>query len=87
MLSKRRAHIISEVLREGTSLFAIEAYIPVVEAFGLALELRSRASGQVSLNVQFSHWQRVEEDPFPEASMTQKVKISYLLLTGSFDMW
>lgn len=73
VLSKRRAQVVSEVLRDGTSLFAIEAFLPVGESFGLAHELRSKASGEVSLHVQFSHWQMVEEDPFPEALMTADV--------------
>ncbi|XP_055388615.1 elongation factor-like GTPase 1 [Condylostylus longicornis] len=73
VLSKRRAQIVSEALREGTSLFAVEAFLPIIESFGLALELRSRASGQVSLHVQFSHWQMIEEDPFPEALMSEEV--------------
>ncbi|CEL94296.1 unnamed protein product [Vitrella brassicaformis CCMP3155] len=72
VLAKRRARVVAENLREGTSTFVVEALIPVTEAFGVAQDLRSRASGDVSLHLQFSHWEVLDEDPFPEASMTEE---------------
>jgi ribosome assembly protein 1 len=45
VLAKRRAKIVREDMWEGTSIFTIEALIPVVEAFGLADDLRIKTSG------------------------------------------
>ncbi|KAL7065897.1 elongation factor Tu GTP binding domain-containing protein [Cryptosporidium serpentis] len=71
-LGRRRANIYKEELKEGTSTFKIEAQIPVVESFGIGQELRNKASGHVSVNMVFSHWKMLDQDPFPEASLTQE---------------
>lgn len=70
VLDKRRANVVDEVLREGTSLFHISSFLPLADSFGLAHDLRSAASGHVSFHCAFSHWELVEEDPFQEASLT-----------------
>eukprot|EP00923_Selenidium_pygospionis_P028054 GHVN01050618.1.p1 GENE.GHVN01050618.1~~GHVN01050618.1.p1 ORF type:complete len:1256 (-),score=339.45 GHVN01050618.1:1267-5034(-) len=72
VLAKRRAQVINQTLREGTSTFRVEAKIPVSTSFGLGHELRTHAKGDVSLHLQFSHWEVIEMDPFPEASMTEE---------------
>eukprot|EP00929_Paragymnodinium_shiwhaense_P060762 TRINITY_DN30332_c0_g1_i1.p1 TRINITY_DN30332_c0_g1~~TRINITY_DN30332_c0_g1_i1.p1 ORF type:complete len:1087 (+),score=290.29 TRINITY_DN30332_c0_g1_i1:73-3333(+) len=70
VLGKRRVKVREEGMREGTSLFHISSYLPLADSFGLAHDLRSAASGQVSFHCNFSHWEQSEEDPFQEASMT-----------------
>lgn len=35
---------------------------------------RSKASGHASLQLQFSHWEVLQEEPFPEACMTEQVR-------------
>uniref|UniRef100_A0A0G4I3T8 Tr-type G domain-containing protein n=1 Tax=Chromera velia CCMP2878 TaxID=1169474 RepID=A0A0G4I3T8_9ALVE len=72
VLAKRRARIVSETLREGTGIFVIQALLPVNESFGIGADLRGRTGGDVSLHLQFSHWDAIDEDPFPEASMTEE---------------
>lgn len=37
--------------------------------------VRSKASGHASLQMQFSHWEVLDEDPFPEACMTEEVRV------------
>jgi len=70
VLGKRRAQVLDEGLRDGTSLFYIRSYLPLADSFGLAHDLRSAASGQVFFHCAFSHWEQSEEDPFQEASLT-----------------
>jgi len=70
VLGKRRVKVENEGLREGTSLFCISSFLPLADSFGLAHDLRSAASGQVSFQCAFSHWELSEEDPFQEASLT-----------------
>ncbi|KAJ1608293.1 elongation factor-like protein [Cryptosporidium canis] len=72
VINKRRGNVFNEELKEGTSTFKIEAYIPIIESLGISQELRSRASGNISLNMSFSHWELLDEDPFPESSMTME---------------
>eukprot|EP00916_Digyalum_oweni_P002936 GHVL01005405.1.p1 GENE.GHVL01005405.1~~GHVL01005405.1.p1 ORF type:complete len:557 (+),score=124.83 GHVL01005405.1:308-1978(+) len=72
VLSKRRAKILSEDMREGTSLFVIEALIPVIESFDLSEALRGKSSGGATLHLQFSHFEILDDEPFIEYTMTPK---------------
>lgn len=72
VINKRRGNVFNEELKEGTSTFKIEAYIPIIESLGISQELRSKASGNISFNLSFSHWELLDEDPFPESSMTME---------------
>ncbi len=65
VLSKRRGQILKEGLTDGTSLFTIEAYVPVMDSFGFASDLLSQTSGCASTpQLWFSHWQRLSLDPY-----------------------
>lgn len=44
-LGRRRAKILKEEQKEGTNIFLIEALLPVVESFGLSVELLTETSG------------------------------------------
>jgi translation elongation factor EF-G len=72
VLDKRRAQVTDEGLREGTSLFYIHAFLPLESSFELARELRGAASGHVTFQCAFSHWQQCEEDPYAESTMTEE---------------
>ncbi|KAL8273508.1 hypothetical protein Esti_002574 [Eimeria stiedai] len=73
VLAKRRAKILREEMPEGqTSLFLVTGFLPTAEAVGISREIRSKASGHAALQLQFSHWEVLQEDPFPEASMTEE---------------
>ncbi|KAL7568041.1 hypothetical protein ACA910_020762 [Epithemia clementina (nom. ined.)] len=65
VLSKRRGKVQDDSMVDGTDLLAITARIPQAEAFGLAPELYSKTSGEVTApEMIFSHWQRLDVDPF-----------------------
>ncbi|CDR94775.1 Elongation factor Tu-like protein, putative [Babesia bigemina] len=72
VLQKRRTQIVAENVRNCTNTFVIEGLIPASESFGLAQDLRSKASGGVVFHLQFSHWEMNPDDPFPEVSMTDE---------------
>ena len=75
VLSKRRGKILDEDLIEGTDLFTQSALVPVTTSFGLALELLDRTSGGcLSPQLQFSHWQVIDEDPFWRVSTLKEVE-------------
>ncbi|CAI5719528.1 unnamed protein product [Peronospora effusa] len=65
VISKRRGDIYLEELSDGTALFTVKAYLPVVESFGFATDLLTHTSGAAS-NPQlvFSHWSIIDMDPF-----------------------
>jgi len=70
VLGKRRAKVLDEGLREGTSLFYINSHLPLADSFSIHHDLREAASGHVAFHCAFSHWELSEEDPFQEASLT-----------------
>ncbi len=57
VLSKRSGRILSEDMKEGSSVFNIEAVLPVIESFGFADEIRKKTSGLASPQLKFSHWE------------------------------
>ncbi|XP_053993490.1 elongation factor-like GTPase 1 isoform X2 [Hylaeus volcanicus] len=73
VLSKRRSQIISETINDQNLTFNVNVFIPMSESFGLAKELRSKASGHITLQLQFSHWKMNTEEPFPETCLTYEV--------------
>ncbi len=65
VLGRRRGRVTNEDILEGTSLFLLEAVIPVVESFGFANELLKRTSGSATApQLSFSHWEKMTMDPF-----------------------
>ena len=75
VISKRRGKIIKEEMWEGTSIFTIEAFIPVVEAFGLADDLRKQTSGAASTpQLVFSHFQVLDVNPFFKATTEEELE-------------
>ena len=49
--------VLSEEMKEGSTVFCVEALIPVAESFGFAEELRKKTSGLASPQLVFSHWE------------------------------
>jgi len=63
VLSKRRAQILSEELKEGTPIFTIRAHLPVAESFGFATDLRKTTSGAAHPQLVFAHFEALPQDP------------------------
>ncbi|CBH09874.1 translation elongation factor EF-2, putative [Trypanosoma brucei gambiense DAL972] len=63
-LSRRRSDIIEEVPNEGSDLFYIRCLLPAVEAFGLQDELRVVTQGASTAQLQMSHWNVLDADPY-----------------------
>ncbi|CDJ43173.1 elongation factor Tu GTP-binding domain-containing protein, putative, partial [Eimeria tenella] len=72
VLARRRGKIIKEEVPEGQTSFVVFGFLPTAEAPGISQEIRSKASGHASLQLQFSHWEVLQEEPFPEACMTEQ---------------
>jgi ribosome assembly protein 1 len=64
VLGRRRAKILKEEQKEGTSIFSIEALLPVVESFGLSVELLTETSGSASTQLVFHGWETLDQDPY-----------------------
>ncbi|ONH68725.1 Ribosome assembly protein 1 [Cyberlindnera fabianii] len=64
VVQKRRGHIVSEEMKEGTPFFQIVAKLPVVEAFGFSEDIRKRTSGAAQPQLVFAGYEAIDEDPF-----------------------
>ncbi|KAI1101982.1 P-loop containing nucleoside triphosphate hydrolase protein [Jackrogersella minutella] len=65
VLTRRRGHVLSEQMKEGTPFFTIQSTIPAAESFGFADEMRKRTSGAAQPQLIFAGFEVVvDEDPF-----------------------
>ncbi len=46
VLNRRRGHVIEERKKEGSPLYTVRAYIPVIDSFGFETDLRAHSQGQ-----------------------------------------
>ena len=56
VLGRYSGRVLSDEMM-GTSIFNINAVIPVIESFGFAEEIRKKTSGLASPQLKFSHWE------------------------------
>ncbi|CAD6244497.1 unnamed protein product [Miscanthus lutarioriparius] len=56
--------VLKEEIQEGTSLFTVQAHLPVAESSDFSEKLRKRTSGAASAILAFSHWEVIPQDPF-----------------------
>merc|ERR1719367_672236 len=68
VLNKKRGHVFEDSQVQGTPMFMVKAYLPVMESFGFTAELRAATGGQAFPQCVFDHWQRLPGDPSDEAS-------------------
>ncbi|GJW28527.1 elongation factor-like GTPase 1 [Tanacetum coccineum] len=64
VLGRRRAKILKEEMQQGSALLVVHAYVPVVESFGFADDLRISTAAACSALLVPSHWEVLPEDPF-----------------------
>ena len=57
VVGRRNGRILADEMKEGTTVFNIQALVPVVESFGFAEEMRKKTSGLASPQLIFSHWE------------------------------
>ncbi|KAJ3248074.1 Elongation factor 2 [Chytriomyces hyalinus] len=68
VLNKRRGVVFQQ--KSGTPLFQVRAYLPVMESFGFAGDLRAATGGQAIPHCVFDHWQIMEGNPLEEGTIT-----------------
>ena len=64
VISKRNGRILSEEMKDGHSMFVINALLPVAESFGFSDDIRARTSGIAQPQLIFAGWEMLEQDPF-----------------------
>ncbi|ELR13366.1 elongation factor Tu domain 2/elongation factor G Cterminus domain containing protein [Acanthamoeba castellanii str. Neff] len=72
VLSMRRGHVFSSEQREGTPIYTLKAYLPVMESFGFTSALREATGGNAFPQCVFDHWQAMSGDPLDPYSTVGK---------------
>jgi elongation factor 2 len=65
--------VLSEERRDGTPVFTVQAYLPVLESFGFGGDLRAATQGQAFPQCVFDHW---EVMPGSESQVVEAVLLS-----------
>jgi len=63
VLSRRRGHVVEEKKKEGTPLYSVRAFIPLIDSFGFETDLRAHSQGTAFCMTVFDHWAIVPGDP------------------------
>jgi translation elongation factor EF-G len=63
VLQRRRGQVLSETPRAGTPLVILHGHLPVLEAVGLASDLRAATHGQAFAQLYHDHWSTIPGDP------------------------
>eukprot|EP01105_Mastigella_eilhardi_P022933 TRINITY_DN5721_c1_g2_i1.p1 TRINITY_DN5721_c1_g2~~TRINITY_DN5721_c1_g2_i1.p1 ORF type:complete len:1049 (+),score=260.89 TRINITY_DN5721_c1_g2_i1:460-3147(+) len=63
VLHRRRGKVFSEMCFDSTSVFTVEAWLPVAESFGFADEIRTKTSGAAAPQLVFEKYEMMEQDP------------------------
>uniref|UniRef100_A0A8D8WZ89 Elongation factor-like 1 n=1 Tax=Cacopsylla melanoneura TaxID=428564 RepID=A0A8D8WZ89_9HEMI len=66
VLGRRHGRIVYGDVTQGSDTFTVQAYLPVVESFSFAPEIRKSTSGLASPQLVFSHWEVIPIDPYWE---------------------
>ncbi|KAI0308336.1 P-loop containing nucleoside triphosphate hydrolase protein [Multifurca ochricompacta] len=73
VLNKRRGQVFSEEQRVGTPIFAVKAYLPVMESFGFNGDLRQATGGQAFPQSVFDHWEIMNGSPLDKGSKLEEM--------------
>ena len=82
MLNQKRVHVFEEMKRQGTPLYNIKAYLPVIESFGLSAALRAATSGPAFPQCVFDHWDMMATDPLDPFSISGRIVTDIRLRKG-----
>ncbi|KAF9586925.1 hypothetical protein IFM89_039797 [Coptis chinensis] len=64
-----RGSSLGEVQIQGTPLYKIQAYLPVIESFGFSSQLSAETSGHAFAECVFDHWEMLTSDPLEAGSV------------------
>ncbi|GAA5856097.1 hypothetical protein JCM8547_002978 [Rhodosporidiobolus lusitaniae] len=67
ILARRRGHVTKDLPKPGSPLYTVQAYIPVVDANGFEVDLRTHTMGQAFCLQTFDHWSICPGDPLDKS--------------------
>lgn len=74
VLSRRKATVQSEDVLDANSMFIVRAMLPVAESFGFSEDLRKCTSGHAVPQLEFSHFEVLDEDPYWEPTTEEELE-------------
>eukprot|EP01002_Notosolenus_urceolatus_P010776 NODE_381_length_2136_cov_16.408241_g305_i0.p1 GENE.NODE_381_length_2136_cov_16.408241_g305_i0~~NODE_381_length_2136_cov_16.408241_g305_i0.p1 ORF type:complete len:683 (+),score=218.39 NODE_381_length_2136_cov_16.408241_g305_i0:236-2050(+) len=76
VLSTRRGHVLSDTPTPMTPLFTVTALVPVMDSFGLDVDLRCHTQGQAFATPVFDHWELVPGDPLDTSFVLAPLEVA-----------
>jgi elongation factor 2 len=73
VMNRRRGVVISEENRPGTTIYNVNAYLPVQESFGFTAALRGATGGQAFPQSVFDHWEVFAGSPLAAGSQAAAI--------------
>ncbi|EEB05402.1 GTPase Cwf10 [Schizosaccharomyces japonicus yFS275] len=67
VVSRRRGHVVKDEPKPGSTLYLLEALLPVIDSCGFESDLRVQTQGQAMCQQVFDHWQVVPGDPLDKS--------------------
>ncbi|KJH46382.1 elongation factor G [Dictyocaulus viviparus] len=74
VLAQRKGKVLNEDINDATGLFEVTALVPVIETFSFCDHLRKSTSGMASAQLEFSHWQLIDEDPYWQPTTLEEME-------------
>uniref|UniRef100_A0A0K0CZY3 Elongation factor-like 1 n=1 Tax=Angiostrongylus cantonensis TaxID=6313 RepID=A0A0K0CZY3_ANGCA len=74
VLGQRKGKVLNEDVNEATGQYEVTALIPVIETFSFCDHLRKSTSGMASAQLEFSHWQLIDEDPYWQPTTLEEME-------------
>ncbi|ODV83718.1 hypothetical protein CANARDRAFT_202655 [[Candida] arabinofermentans NRRL YB-2248] len=74
LLDKRRGNIVTDKPIDGTQLYKVFGFVPVIESVGLETDIRLLTQGQAMCQLVFSRWQVVPGDPLDSSTFIPLLK-------------
>ena len=76
VILSRRGIIYEEDVIEGTTLFLLQAYIPIYNSFGFTQQLLKKTSGKgITPQLHLSHYQKLNKNPFWKPTTNDEIEI------------
>jgi len=73
VLTQRRGNVFSEEQTPGTPQYTLLAYLPVLESFGFADDLRSHTGGKAFPQCVFDHWEPVSGNAYEAGNKANEI--------------
>jgi len=67
ILARRRGHVVKDWAKPGTPIYVVKGFIPVLDANGFEVDLRTATNGEAYCQMMMDHWNIMDGDPLDKS--------------------